>query len=300
MAGFGAGEREDMASGTGGTVQLIYNASAGGHCSRRLAALRQGFETSGARVILCETGPGLAIEISEEASHVCAVGGDGTARHVALALARCGRPVPLSIYPGGSVNLIHREIASPLDPAAHAARSLGGTAVSPHYAGEINDTLFLACLSVGPDSAAVAAVTPGLKRRLGKFAYVATFLGILLRWQRPRIRLQCDGREIACEAFYVAKGRYFAGPWSFAPEARLAAPLLHGVALTTARRRDYARFVWALLRGKPVAGLAFVTAFTCTALSAAANEPLPVQADGDVVASLPAEIRLRADPFSFC
>lgn len=299
IAGFG-GKRSDMTIGAGGTVQLIYNVSAGGHCRRRLAALRRGFETGGARVILSETGPGLALEISEEASHVCAVGGDGTARHVALALARCGRPLPLSIYPGGSVNLVHREIASPIEPAAHAARSLAGDAACLHYAGEINDTLFLACASVGPDSAAVAAVSPRLKRRLGKLAYVAAFVGVLVRWRRPSIKLTCDGREMACEAFYVAKGRYFAGPWSFAPEARLAAPLLHGVALTTARRRDYARFVWALYRGRPVTELPGVTAFTCTAFSASADEPLPVQADGDVVASLPAEIRLRADPFSFC
>jgi diacylglycerol kinase (ATP) len=47
-------------------------------------------------------------------------------------------------------------------------------------------------------------------------------------------------------------------------------------------------------------GLPGIAAFTCTALSALADEPLPVQADGDVVATLPAEIRLRADPFSFC
>ncbi len=289
-----------MSSGAGGTVQLIYNASAGRHCRRRLAALREQFEAGGARVILSEAGPGLAFEISEEASHICAVGGDGTARHVAVALARCGRALPLSIYPGGTVNLIHREIASPLDPAAHAARSLGGASTSSHYAGEINDTLFLACVSVGPDSAAVAGVSHRLKRRFGKLAYLAAFLGVLTRWPRPSIKLLCGGREIDCEAFYVAKGRYFAGPWSFAPEARLAAPLLHGVALLTARRRDYARFVWTLFRGRPVTGLPHVTAFTCTALSASADEPLPVQADGDVVATLPAEIRLRSDPFSFC
>ena len=183
-----------MAIGAGGIVQLIYNPTAGRHCDKRLAALRLGFEAGGARVILSESAPGFTLSICEEASQVCAIGGDGTARHVALALARCGRTLPLSVYPGGTVNLLHREFASPAEPSAYAARALSGTAATLHYAAEINDTLFLACASAGPDSRAVAAVTPKLKRRLGKLAYVVAFLGVLLRWERPSIRLVADGR----------------------------------------------------------------------------------------------------------
>lgn len=284
---------------TGGIVQLIYNPTSGRHCAKRLDALRLGFEAGGAQVILSESAPGLTLSIDKQASHVCAIGGDGTARHVALAIARSGRPLPLSVYPGGTVNLLHREFAAPKEPASYAARALSGEAACLHYAAEINDTLFLACASAGPDSRAVAAVTPALKRRLGRLAYGAAFLGVLLRWQRPSIRLLCDGREIRCEAFYVAKGRYYAGPWSFAPQACRTARLLHVVALRHARRRDYARFLWALLRGKPVGDVAGALAFTCTELSAEADAPFPLQADGDIVADLPVRIALRADPFAF-
>lgn len=283
-----------------GTVQLIYNPTAGRHCGKRLAALRDGFEAQGARVILTECGPGCEIAIDDEASHVCAFGGDGTARHVALALSRSGRSLPMSVYPLGTVNLLHRELASPLEPDRHALRLLGGADLRGHYSVEVNDTIFLACASVGPDSRAVATVSTRLKRLIGKAAYVVSFLGLLRKWPRQRIRLTADRREIECEAFYVAKGRYFAGPWSFAPEAGLGLPLLHVIALRRARRRDYARFIWALARGRRIDALPGVTAFTCVALAAEAGAPLPLQADGDIVAALPARIELRKDPLSFC
>jgi len=281
-------------------VQLFYNRTAGGHCPRRLAALRAGFEANGAEVILSECGPGSPVSVADGASHVCAIGGDGTVRHVAQALARCGRPLPLSVYPAGTVNLLHREGLFPLDPDQHARRLLGAEGSGRFHPVEINDTMFLACASVGPDSRAVASVSLALKRRIGKLAYAIAFLGVLLRWERRPIRLTCDERSIACEAFYVAKGRFFAGPWSFAPEARVADPRLHVVALTRARRRDFARFAWALWRGRAVDTLPGITAFTCTGFSAEAAAPLPVQADGDLVATLPLRVRLHADPLPLC
>src|SRR3954469_8774354 len=271
-------------------VQLFYNRAAGGHCPRRLEALLAGFEARGARVILSECGPGFEIEVGDEASHVCAVGGDGTLRHVAAALSRSGRALPLSLYPAGTVNLVHRERPFPADPDGHAARLLGGDEGGRLHPASVDGTMFLACASVGPDSRAVAEVSLRLKARIGKLAYAAAFARILFDWRRTPIRLAWDGGTLVCEAFYVAKGRYFAGPWSFAPAASLADPLLHVVALPTARRRDFARFAWALWRGKPVAG---ATAFTCAELTAEAETPLPVQADGDPVGALPTRIALH-------
>jgi diacylglycerol kinase family enzyme len=282
------------------TVQLIYNPTAGRHCDKRLAALRLGFEARGARVILSECGPGSDIVINDEAHHVCALGGDGTIRHVAHALSRSGRSLPLSVYPGGTINLVHREILSPLDPAEHAVRALGGGSNRDHYCVQLNDTLFLACASVGPDSLAVAEVSSRLKRRVGRLAYAAAFLRNLVKWKRHEIRLASDSGEMSCEAFYVAKGRFFAGPWSFAPEAELASPLLHVIALERARRRDYARFIWALARRRDIKSLPGVVAFTCNELTAEADAALPMQADGDVVATLPIQLKLMAEPLSFC
>lgn len=289
-----------MTNGADHIVQLIFNPTSGGHRPRRLAELKAMFESQGARVITCESGPGADIVIRDEATHVCAVGGDGTIRHVALAIQKCGRPLPLSVYPAGTVNLLHREIRSPIEPAHHVIRMLGGKEACAHYAAEIDGHLFLSCASVGPDSRAVAALSSRLKRRIGKAAYVVPFLGLLLKWPRDAITLRHNGEEHGCEAFYVAKGRYFAGPWSFAPEAELRQPLLYVVALATARRRDFARFAWALFRNKRADRLPGVIAFSCTELTAEAAAPLPVQVDGDICATLPARIQVRPEPMTFC
>ena len=120
------------------------------------------------------------------------------------------------------------------------------------------------------------------------------------RWPRHRILLKYGESEVECEAFYAAKGRYYAGTWSFAPQARLDEPILHVVALRQARRRDYARFVWALLRGRDTATLANVTMLTCTPLQATSDAGLPIQADGDIVGALPATMTVGEAPLVFC
>lgn len=282
------------------TVQIFYNRTSGGHCPRRLDALRAGFEAQGANVLLSECGPAHPIEVGAQTSHVCAVGGDGTLRHVALALGRCGRRLPLSVYPAGTVNLVHRERLFPLDPAGHALRLLAEDEGASLHPAILNDTFFLACASVGPDSRAVATVSLPLKRRIGKLAYAWAMVRILVDWRRSPIRLDWEGGSVDCEAFYVAKGRYFAGPWSFAPDADTALPLLHVVALARARRRDFARFAFALWRGRRVDALPGVTAFACTALEATADAPLAVQADGDPVGTLPASISLHGEALGLC
>lgn len=280
-------------------VQLVTNPAAGRHDVRTVNALEQAFVRAGATLIRTECGPDRPFAIDRRAARLCVVGGDGTARHAAHAAGQQQRILPISLYPTGTVNLLHREAGCELDPDRYAAHILSGSGDRQYYAASLGDSLFLTCASVGPDSAAVAALSTRLKRRIGRAAYAVAFLKVLVKWPRHAIRLRCDGRAIDCEAFYVAKGRYFAGPWSFAPDARHDAPTLHVVALQPVTRRSYARFAWALFRGKPVERLPGVTMLTCSRLSADCAAPLPVQADGDIAATLPVDIGLIEQPFLF-
>ncbi|HEY6817395.1 MAG TPA: diacylglycerol kinase family protein [Croceibacterium sp.] len=280
-------------------VQLFSNPASGSYRARRLRALVRALEARGAIVHRSESRDGIPI-IRDDATHVCVAAGDGTVRHVAGAVARTGRPLALSVYPAGTINLLAREAGYPRRPEEFARLVLATEPQRRHYAVAIDNGYFFACAGVGPDSLAVASVAPGLKRAIGRLAYAVAFLRRLPSWPRRRIALTCDGRDIACEAFYVAKGRYYAGDWSFAPAARLDEPLMHVVALTTARRRDYFRFVWTLFRRGDVARLANVEIATCTSLSATADEALPIQADGDVVGALPATLTLSEAPLIFC
>lgn len=284
-------------SGDSPVVQIIANPDAGSSSRRRLRALQRAFTSAGARTILSESRSG-EVRIDPDAQHVCVVGGDGTLRHVAAAVYRSGLPVTLSLYPMGTVNLIARERGYSRDPATFVARILGGTHRRDHYVAMIGDIILSGVASVGPDSYAVANLSLPLKRLFGRAAYVLAFFTVLAHWRRPGLEVTTAEGVIACEAIYIAKGRYFAGPWSFAPRASVEHRLLHGVALRHARRIDFARFVWRLWRGRDLGRDPNLMLFSCDRLSIAGNAS-PLQADGDIVANTPLTIAVRAEPFSF-
>jgi diacylglycerol kinase family enzyme len=280
-------------------VQLFTNPGAGRRRADLVQQLEAAFEREGATVLV-SLSAGEPLEIAGEATHVCVVGGDGTVRHVACAVMRCRREVRMSIYPAGTINLLAREAAYPRHPATFARLALSNAPHRLHFPVALGEDHFFACAGVSPDSFAVAGVSRGLKRAFGRFAYAVAFLRLLAHWPRHRITLSTGEREIECEAFYVAKGRYYAGGWSFAPEARVHEPLLHVVALRRARRRDYLSFIAALVTHRDVAALGNVEGFTCVELEAKAAHPLPIQADGDIVGALPADMAIRQPPLTFC
>lgn len=283
----------------GEVVQVFSNPASGRHSRDRIAALTRALEAHGAKVLLSECGSGIP-QIAPEATHVCAAGGDGTVRHVGDAVVHQGRAVAMSIYPAGTINLLAREAGYPHDAESFAARVLGQGARRHHHAVAMGDSHFFACASVGPDSLAVSQVSPRLKRAIGRLAYAFAALKLLFDWQRTSIELDTGDRKVRCEAFYVAKGRYYAGGWSFAKDARVHEPVLHAVTLRQARRRDYLRFLAVIAAGRDVSTLANVEVFTCTTLSAKAAKPLPIQADGDIVGTLPTTMTVSETPLIFC
>ena len=279
------------------TVQLFVNERAGAHSRTRSRALARAFELSGARVLVSDSAAD-RLTVDADADHVCAVGGDGTLRHVVDAVRKADHAVKVSVFPMGMVNLLAREYAYPRRARAFAARVLGDRRQA-HFGALVGDTPLSVCGSVGPDSLAVDTLSPRLKRAIGRAAYIVAFLLVLLRWRRVAMVLKHDGKATPCEAVYIAKGRFFAGSWSFAPAARLGDPLLHVVALGRASRLRFLAFAWAILRGHKVADLRGVTCFTCRQLTVIGDEPLPFQGDGDIIARLPVTVRLAAEAVDF-
>lgn len=280
------------------TVQLFVNPRAGFRSQARTRALCAALEAQGARILLTKSISNRLV-VDERADHVCSVGGDGTLRHVVDAVRRTGRTVPVSIYPAGTINLLAMEAAYPRDPDAFARRMLENSQPRLHYLALIGQTPLLACASVGPDSFTVDALSPRLKRLIGRAAYLAAFFGVLVHWKRPTITLLHDGDRTDCEAVYIAKGRFFAGRWSFAPDASVGAPLLHVVALRQASRKNFLRFAWALMRRRPVEEMRDTRHFTCTELTIRSDDAPPLQADGDIVARLPVSIAMDAKAVPF-
>lgn len=272
-------------------VQLFSNPQSGTYSARRIARLRRAFESAGAQVTQSESSTLAVPEIDPNATHICVAGGDGTVRHVAAALAAGGHAIPIAQYPLGTINLLAREAGYHPDPGRFAKRFLADGERRRHYTATVRDQMFLCCASAGPECGAIRGYSPALKRRIGRFAYAAALARTVLRWERHAMVLHAEGLSFPCEAVYIAKGRYFAGPWSFAPNASLTDQRLHVVALGTARRRDYLRFLLDLVLGRDAGARPGNLSLTCSQLSLEGAEHIAVQADGDLLTTLPLEVR---------
>jgi diacylglycerol kinase family enzyme len=117
--------------------------------------------------------------VEEGASAVIAVGGDGTVRDVATALA--GTSVPLGVVPTGTTNLFAINVGLPRrDLLACARVALGGSTravdvgvARAHRVGaDATEHPFLFVAGIGNDAATLADVSVGLKRRIGWLAYL--------------------------------------------------------------------------------------------------------------------------------
>src|SRR5438094_5019280 len=180
-------------TGTGMTADLqnallIHNPNAGngGHSRRRLLdRARHIFASRGIDADLAETtGPGHATEIAARAAAenrglVIACGGDGTLNEVVngLAARQNGHRVPLALLPGGTANILAKELELPWDIPKAAEKLVHGTvkeialglATPLEHPGK--KKYFLSVGGAGPDGMIVYSLDLDLKARIGMLAY---------------------------------------------------------------------------------------------------------------------------------
>jgi len=278
------------------TVLIVSNPESGSHDAALLGGLATAYGAHGFAVRFGESSPHDKPDLSQHFDRLCIAAGDGTIRHVLAQMAGTDKQVPVDFYPAGTINLAARERDMLRNPSHFVTASLKREA-RPLYLASLNDTHFVVCASVSPDARAVAAVSPELKKKIGRFAYVVAMIKMLAHWQRPALSIAIDDSPYFAEAVYVAKGRFYAGPWSFAPEARIDVPLLHVVMLKQARRRDFVAFILATLTGR-ANRLSNVQIVTGKRVNITANSAQLVQADGDIASALPAEIAIMPGSLS--
>ena len=270
-------------------LDLVYNPVAGSFRPGRLAALTKAFEAHGASVsVLPTTRDG--VRLTGTADLVCVHGGDGTLRDTVQALGERAGEVPLCIAPAGTINLVARELGYARDPAKLAAQVWGAWERGPEtwvraplY--RLGELPVVSCLSIGPDSHAVARVSGALKRRIGRLAYVVAMLQVLRDWPRATMTVAgelTDGTPFECEAVavIVSHGALFAGPFRLAPGAALTADAVELIVLERPSRRRVAAFTAAAFAGWPLDRLGLAT-FRSVRRVTFDRCVSPVQVDGD-------------------
>jgi diacylglycerol kinase (ATP) len=281
-------------------ILIILNPAAGRrrsaerHLRRFIAAL----ERRGCRVVLRRAGSRLgdaerlAREAKADFDAIVAAGGDGTLNAVVNGLT--GSPTPIGVLPLGTTNVLAREIGLPRRP-----ESLAGIIVSaparPIWAGSIAGRAFLVMASTGFDSEIVASVNDTLKRRIGRFAFAWAFLVQLCRYLPCELSVRADGVEHRAAALIASKGRYYAGPFVVAPEAKLSEPTLELVLFRQTGRLAILRYALGLFLGV-LPRLRDVTIVRAREVVVIGDRSLPAQGDGDIIGYLPVTIGIGPDP----
>jgi len=221
---------------------------------------------------------------------IVAAGGDGTLNEVVNGCAASG--IPVGLLPMGSANVFALEAGIPRRPDAWARMVLEGVN-RPVRLGRANGRLFVAMVSAGFDSRAVATVNLGIKRRIGRLAYALSGCTALMTAHRDRLTLTIDGRTMDCGWAIVAKTRHFAGPFRLVPTASLERDDL-GLAVFPVRGwAGRLRDMLLLGMGWPdrIPGGQFLAGHKVMLSSPA---PILAQMDGDVFMELP--ITLECGP----
>jgi diacylglycerol kinase (ATP) len=287
------------------SLLLILNPTAGRRRRGLVdAVVRQVRSLGWAVEIVRTTAPGDAARLAERcdpARHavIGVAGGDGTVNEVVNALAQRPNSAPaVGIVPLGTANVLAHELGLGFSATAIARTMTAGRELTVQP-GEAANGAASRCFSLmagaGFDAKVVAGVSPPLKRRWGRAAYVWRSLIETQRYRPVRYGVEIDGRRYEAASVIVTRSRHYAGPYVVAPQAALGEPLLHVCLFERWGRAHALRFGVALVMGwlPRAAGYRVVTGrdVRIWALGDAAGAE-PVQIDGDDALVLPISIGL--------
>ncbi len=219
--------------------------------------------------------------VAAGAQLVFAVGGDGTVRACAQALA--GSQVPLAIVPRGTANLVATALGIP--SSLGAALTVGFGQHERRIDLALADSLtFAAMAGIGLDAAVVGATASGLKGAAGWLGYAAT--GVRhLAGARTHFEVRLDGGEpMGRQARCVVVGNVGLLPGGFVllPEARPDDGVLDVGILAPAGPLGWPRVGWRVLTRSRHDDVV-LERYQARRVEIAAEAQLPRQADGELI-----------------
>jgi YegS/Rv2252/BmrU family lipid kinase len=289
---------------------LIHNPNAGnGGTARRrtLDAARHIFAAGGIQSDLAETtGPGHATEIASQAAAenrqlVIACGGDGTLNEIVNGLAahQNGHRVPLALLPGGTANILAKELDLPWDIPSAAEKLVRGTVkeialglATPLEQPE-KKKYFLSVGGAGPDGMIVYSIDLGLKARVGILAYWWEGAREVFRYKFPHFRVVSGDQKINASLAIVGRTQNYGGPFKITTEANLFEDHFEILTLSTQSGLRYLSYLPSLwfekLRGTEGVEFFKTDSLICEPLD---KNPIYAQIDGEPLARLPVQFKI--------
>jgi len=234
----------------------------------------------------------IARGLGDDYDVIAAAGGDGTVNEIVNGLA--GKPIALGLIPLGTANVLADEISLPRG-VDQLARVLAEGPVREINLGRVNGRRFVMMAGVGFDANVVDGVSLGLKKAVGPLAYVWQAAVEGFRQSTTPCKATIDGVMHHPASVVACNGRRYGGPFIAAPDADLVDKCFHVVLMQSSRWRDVARYGVALVLGR-IGKLSDVRIIPAREIVVDGVAGRPVQADGDIIARLPATISIDPEP----
>ncbi len=278
---------------------LVYNPTAGQRDRRdQMNALIDRQRGRGLELVNAPTtGVGHATEmvrtfLRQGLDLVAVCGGDGTVSEAACGLD--GSDVPLAILPGGTSNVLARELQVPLDFDLAEGLLQGGTPSSVRFA-HADGRPFLLWAGVGIDARVMGKMSLKLKRWLGRNGIALTAWAEFLRYEFPRLEVVIDGVGHEATFAVVCRASRYGGEWIIAPEARLDGELLDVMLFSSRSHLDMMRLFHGMIQGRAEHlenGVARVVRGREVEIRSLEPYPVEVEVDGDCVLETPIRCRV--------
>ncbi|HET7104340.1 MAG TPA: diacylglycerol kinase family protein [Terracidiphilus sp.] len=304
-------------------VAFIYNPASGQHSEKRVAHVGKVLtliRQQGIAVDAFETdAPGSARKLTREAIEngydtILAGGGDGTVHEILQGIV--GTSVALGVIPMGTANALAQDLGIARSPS-RAVRSLLQAIPTPvpvgmischDRAGNLTSRYFTVAAGVGADALLMSRLDAGLKR---KFGYILYLLEAIRIWATDPFPLfeaafhlngNAEPRRERVSQLLAVRVRSFGGVLgTLAPGATLHNGWLHLVAFKTRSRIRYLRFLLAVIAARQTFSteveLLEATTVECRA-EAGSPAPVYVEADGEVLGTLPARFEVASQRFT--
>ena len=297
---------------------VLYNPLSGRRQNRRLEDLKKAVDVlraAGVEVVAvptlpdCRTASLVEQAIEQGCDTVFACGGDGTVHDVLQGLAET--ETALGIIPLGTANALAHDLGLPLSPAAAARAALTakprrialGRVNYRDLSGNLALRYFTVTLGAGVDAHLFYQLNPEAKLRLGMMAYYAKATWLWLTHDLPRFPVSFAGpdgeaRQAEVSEILAVRIANFGGVLrELAPGAVLDRDDLRLVLFHTRSRIAYLHYIVRGLVGAKwtIPGIELVHATSVACQQSAHSSPTYVEADGEILGTLPAEITVVPD-----
>jgi YegS/Rv2252/BmrU family lipid kinase len=288
---------------------LIYNPIAGRKPQRREREIRKAaaaLEDAGIAVQLAPTtGPGAAEELARAAASrggelILVCGGDGTINEVINGMTPS--PATLGILPGGTANIIARELGIPKSPV-QAARCLpfwsprrialgqvSWFAAAAGKAPQPRQRYFLSVAGAGFDAHVVYKLATTFKLAWGVPAYAWEAVRQTLRYSFPPFVCRVDDQPHQATFAVIQRTKRYGGPLRLTPNAEFFEPRF-GLCLFSSRRiTRWVAFVLAALARQHhrLRGVQMIQGRKVVCEAVEPGTHIHFELDGELVGTLPA------------